>query len=296
MNCAPPRSTALATCAAAVTLLATLLAAPSRAGHIPDPSQCEVEAHWSSCPAGDLRDRVLLRMFTGNPDAFIDTRVSVCGCSDVHFAPLTGGEGYGLDSACAMTELTDQNGIADFYPRAGGVCSGVPMLITGYSVPVAFRYSWASPDQDGDLVVSSPDMVLIQQKIGTSDPTADLDGDGLVTASDLTIAQTHLGHSALGPVDVPPGGSAGATSLAQSWPNPCDTRSTVAFRLVRPEHVTLTVFDLAGREMAVPLRDVAFDTGPHQISFDARGLATGLYLYRLRAGDFMATRRLIVYR
>ena len=274
--------------------MVAMCAPPSRAGHIPSAALSEVDPCFISCPAGDSLDRVLLRRLSDIPDEFVEVRISLCGCPGVHVAPLSGNDAYGLDSACVLTMLTDINGIADFFPRAGGVCSGVPILVTGYSVPIAYRYSWASPDQDGDLIVSSSDMVAIQQKIGTADRTADFDGDGVVTSADLAIAESHLGHSALGAVGVPIGGGADATRLSQSWPNPCDGHGTIAFRLARPEVVTLAVYDLTGRLVAVPLQEVSMGSVPHQIGLDTRRLATGVYLYGLRAGVFNATRRMIV--
>jgi hypothetical protein len=161
-------------------------------------------------------------------------------------------------------------------------------------VPIAYRYSWASPDQDGDLIVSASDMEAIRQKIGTADRTADFDGDGVVTSADLAIAESHLGHSAPGAVGVPIGGGADAARLSQSWPNPRDGHGTIAFRLARPEVVTLAIYDLTGRLVTVPLAEVSMGSGPHQIALDTRRLVTGVYLYRLRAGAFEATRRMIV--
>jgi hypothetical protein len=290
------RCTTWATRVAVGALLVALCASSSGAGHVPAPGLCEVDPCFVACPAGDSLDRVLLRRWDFTPDEFIEVRVSLCGCPDVHLAPPSGNDAYGLDSACVLTMITDLEGIADFRPRAGGVCSGVPILVTGYSLPVAYRYSWASPDQDGDLVVSPGDMAAIEQKIGTSDRTADFDCDGAVTAADLAIAESHLGHSAFGPVGVPIGDGADATRLSQSWPNPCDGHSTIAFRLAGPERVTLAIYDMTGRLVAAPLREVWMGSGPHQVAFDSEALATGVYVYRLRAGRFEGTRRMIVAR
>src|SRR5262245_51598431 len=275
------------------TVVLTVCASPSRAGHVPSALLSEVDPHFISCPAGDSLDRVLLRRADNTLDEFVEVRISLCECPGVHIAPLSVNDAYGLDGGCVLTMLTDINGVADFFPRAGGVCSGAQILVTGFSVPIAYRYSWASPDQDGDLVVSSSDMVTIQQKIGTTDPTADFDGDGVVTSADLAIAETHLGHSALGPVGVPIDRGAD-TQLSETWPNPCDGHGTIAFRLARPEAVTLSIHDVTGRLMAVPLRGVSMGSGPHQVAIDTRRLVTGVYLYRLRAGSFDATRRVIV--
>jgi hypothetical protein len=55
--------------------------------------------------------------------------------------------------------------------------------------------------------------------------------------------------------------------------------------------VGLTVYDLLGREVSVLVNDRR-EAGVHEVKFDGSGLASGVYFYRLRAGDFVATKRL----
>jgi hypothetical protein len=280
---------------AMVFVAAQFMAGAAFAGHVPSVHLCDVPSHLVSCPGGDMVDHFLIRRVDNSPDEFIDVTLSTCGCPGVHIAPLVGHESYTVDSACVMIQETNFYGVADFYPHAGGVCSGDPVLMTAFFVPLGTRQSWASPDQDGDLAVTTSDLVTIQQKVGTSDPTADLDGDGLVTSADLALAQTHLGHSSATAVGVEPGLST-TTSLSQSWPNPCRRLSTIAFRLAKPERVSLAVFDAGGRKVSTLLLNEPLQAGPHEAWLDVRHLATGVYLYRLRAGAFVATRRMIVTR
>lgn len=83
-----------------------------------------------------------------------------------------------------------------------------------------------------------------------------------------------------------------ALALAPNYPNPFRGRTTLAYTLQAPERVTLTVYDLLGREVA-RLVDAPQAAGRHTVVFDADGLAAGLYLARLRAGDQTAVRRLV---
>ena len=90
-------------------------------------------------------------------------------------------------------------------------------------------------------------------------------------------------------------------SLAQNSPNPFNPTTNIGYSVgvissqspVVSSHVRLTVYDLLGREVAV-LVDEEKAPGNHTVQFDARGLASGVYLCRLSAGDFVATRRLIL--
>jgi hypothetical protein len=60
-------------------------------------------------------------------------------------------------------------------------------------------------------------------------------------------------------------------------------------------HVTLTVFDMLGREVSVLVNDRR-EAGVYQVKFDGSNLASGMYFYRLRAGSFVATKRLLLLR
>jgi hypothetical protein len=68
-----------------------------------------------------------------------------------------------------------------------------------------------------------------------------------------------------------------------------------AFRydLPQPSHVTLIVYDITGRQVA-ELVNEAKEAGYHETRFEARNLASGVYIYRLTADKFTSTRKLIV--
>ncbi|MEM1096217.1 MAG: YCF48-related protein [Bacteroidota bacterium] len=84
-----------------------------------------------------------------------------------------------------------------------------------------------------------------------------------------------------------------AVTLAQNYPNPFRTRTTIPFQIARPGPVTLTVYDVIGRRVAVLVNDV-LPTGAHTARFDASGLSSGLYLYRIVSGEAHQTRRMVV--
>ena len=71
--------------------------------------------------------------------------------------------------------------------------------------------------------------------------------------------------------------------LHQNFPNPFNPTTRIAYSLSRASHITLNVFDLAGREVAT-LIDRNEEAGLHSAKFDATRLASGVYIYRLEAG------------
>jgi glycosidase len=85
----------------------------------------------------------------------------------------------------------------------------------------------------------------------------------------------------------------GAVELSANWPNPFNPSTTIAYSLPRAETVQLDVFDAAGRLVA-RLVDGLRPPGGHELTFDARHLASGVYLYRLRAGSVTRTRTMLL--
>ena len=83
--------------------------------------------------------------------------------------------------------------------------------------------------------------------------------------------------------------------LSQNYPNPWNPQTTIRYGLPTAETVTLTVYDAAGREVAI-LVDEHQHSGEHQVVFRADGVASGVYYYTLRAGDFEETRKFVLLR
>ncbi len=85
-------------------------------------------------------------------------------------------------------------------------------------------------------------------------------------------------------------------SLAQNHPNPFNPATTIRFSLAEAATVTLKIFNLLGQEIAT-LVDGRLAAGEHQVNWDARNQATGLYLYRLALADGrVLTRKMLLAR
>lgn len=86
-----------------------------------------------------------------------------------------------------------------------------------------------------------------------------------------------------------------AFELSQNYPNPFNPSTTIRYALPSRSHVTLTVFNTLGQEVATIVNE-SQDAGYHEVRFDGSGLASGVYFYRLRAGGYLATKRLVLVR
>ncbi len=84
-------------------------------------------------------------------------------------------------------------------------------------------------------------------------------------------------------------------SLEQNYPNPFNPSTTIKFALPRPIYVTLKVYNTLGKEIATIVAE-NLSTGKQQVVWEAKGMASGIYFYRLQAADFVQTRKLVLVR
>jgi hypothetical protein len=84
-------------------------------------------------------------------------------------------------------------------------------------------------------------------------------------------------------------------AFIDAYPNPFNPSTTISFQLPVANWVKLEVLDIAGRAThASPLQDGWRDAGIHEVTFDASDLPSGIYLYRLEAGEFSATGKIVL--
>ncbi len=84
-----------------------------------------------------------------------------------------------------------------------------------------------------------------------------------------------------------------AVTLTGNSPNPFNPATVIGFALPREMTVRLTVFDVRGRAVAV-LTEGSLPAGTHEVRWDARDQASGLYFYRLEAPGFQETRKMTI--
>jgi len=196
-----------------------------------------------------------------------------------------------------------------------------PSLMTGISSVRNASPTFVDLDQDGDYDLtlggsfgqmlyyentgnaSSPvwtrndgmlDGVSARQNAGPA--FADMDGDGL---ADVIIGEYNGNFSYYinqRPTGVNERDNLPLTSeLIQNYPNPFNPMTHIEFRITDGGFVSLKVYDVLGREVRTLVNENQ-PPGNYEVTFDANGLASGVYLYRLQAGEFTETKRLLLLR
>jgi hypothetical protein len=83
--------------------------------------------------------------------------------------------------------------------------------------------------------------------------------------------------------------------LCQNYPNPFNPSTTIEFNLLKTSEVSLKVFNILGEEVATLVSD-RLSAGSYSYEWDASNLSSGEYLYRLQAGDYVETRKMVLMR
>ena len=86
-----------------------------------------------------------------------------------------------------------------------------------------------------------------------------------------------------------------AYKLYQNYPNPFNPATTIRFDVPEESKVVLKVYDILGREVATLVNEVKH-AGNYKISFNASDFASSVYFFRLQAGSFTNTKKMILLR
>ncbi len=92
-----------------------------------------------------------------------------------------------------------------------------------------------------------------------------------------------------------PGALPKVFALGQNYPNPFNPTTVISYQLPVVSNVKLVVYDVLGREVATVMEGVQ-EPGYKSVEWNANGVASGVYLYRLTTGNFMQTRKLVLLR
>jgi hypothetical protein len=121
--------------------------------------------------------------------------------------------------------------------------------------------------------------------------TVTFETEGAIGAPRETKALTSTTATAVDDIDAVPL----TTSLDQNYPNPVMGRTTVPYAIEEATDVTIELFDTLGRRVTTLISDRQ-PAGRYSISVETSNLASGLYLYRMEAGDKAFTRTFTVVR
>ena len=118
--------------------------------------------------------------------------------------------------------------------------------------------------------------------------------DTLRIISNVGIDEIILfGRGILTNIDIPAINSPIEFLLSQNYPNPFNPTTTLLYELPEAEDVSLTIFDIRGEEV-VRLVNGHKQTGMYSVTWDASNVSSGIYFYRLQAGDFIQTRKMVL--
>ncbi|PIU44487.1 MAG: hypothetical protein COS95_08760 [Ignavibacteriales bacterium CG07_land_8_20_14_0_80_59_12] len=84
-----------------------------------------------------------------------------------------------------------------------------------------------------------------------------------------------------------------AFSLSQNYPNPFNPSTLIGYDLARSADVSLKVFNILGQQVLELVTEVQA-AGRYSVRFDASSLPSGMYFYRLRAGEFSSVRSMML--
>ena len=84
-----------------------------------------------------------------------------------------------------------------------------------------------------------------------------------------------------------------AYELSQNYPNPFNPSTTISFSLPENARVSLTVYNQIGQQVA-ELVNGQMESGYHQVTWNASNMASGVYFYEIRTGDFKSVKKLLL--
>lgn len=83
----------------------------------------------------------------------------------------------------------------------------------------------------------------------------------------------------------------GSFELYQSYPNPFNPTTRIRYALPADTHVQLVIYNMLGRRIAIPVNERQ-RAGYHSIDFDGTGISSGIYIYQIKAGEYIQSRRM----
>ena len=112
----------------------------------------------------------------------------------------------------------------------------------------------------------------------------DTEGKWIVSSDEVPVADAEADQTSLKPETY---------GLSQNTPNPFNPITMIPYDLPKASDVTLTIYSVTGQQVATVVSGHQ-EAGHSEVMWDGSSFATGVYLYRLEAGDFVKTRRMLL--
>ena len=156
-------------------------------------------------------------------------------------------------------------------------------------------------DKDGINYRIDIGILAVENLDAFQDKRTELEDNGtLLSSGSLSINSRNQGFDISDDKDSPTSSEAlqelpSAISLNQNYPNPFNPQTTITYQIDSPQHVRLDVFNAQGQRIQT-LVDGMRPAGQHSVRFDAVGLSSGLYVYRLQTSGETLVRKMILVR
>jgi hypothetical protein len=140
----------------------------------------------------------------------------------------------------------------------------------------------------GDVII---DVVFTPLEVGNISDTLNVRSD-----SDSSIINSQIIIKGIGTIVSSAGEETKINSiysLDQNYPNPFNPNTKIKFSIPQSEHVVINVYNLQG-ELIESMLDQEMEAGNYKINFDGNGLASGMYFYKITAGSFVETKKMIL--
>jgi len=202
--------------------------------------------------------------------------------------PLGRPIGITINRGANLTSSTDDS-IYVSLRAAGGIAAGIFKLnILQGTAHRVVDYSSSDANRRADLAVDPAGNIVWWENGDEHNFMFSPPGPNLFVTPNPPGQEIKVGTTAVDSRDV--------TSLPDAFvlhpahPNPFNPSTKIRFDLAKSSHALLRIFDLSGREVAVIVND-RLSAGQHEYLWDARNVPSGVYLYRLEALGYSATRR-----
>ncbi len=183
-----------------------------------------------------------------------------------------------IPPAGALDARFASNRFAEFLPDKIDRPKEIPILIQGNGGPLELTWTMHGP--------ALVKYTLLEKQEGKISARHRLSSDGAIT---ITPGENSSYILRVEQVPV-------AYALYQNYPNPFNPTTTVRFDLPSAANVSLRVYNVLGQEVMIPLNNAAFEEGQQSVTVDAWNLASGAYFYRLQAGGFVQTKKMLLLR
>lgn len=191
--------------------------------------------------------------------------------------------GYHTQSTCNLSSCPNGGSNGGLDDRFDMILASQAVKDTGDITLLASTYqAFGNDGQHFNKSVNEPPFTIITQEIANA----------LFNSSDHLPVFADFDFGVVNDVEVLDPSSL-TFSLYQNYPNPFNPATTIRFQIPFRQRIELKVFDILGREVTTLLNEEKL-AGVYEVTFNGSNLASGVYFYRLKTQDFIASKKLLL--